>query len=101
MRPGNDRCPGCNVPLPCEPGLHKITCTDCLCLRGPAVGTLTHTSGRMHFRAFHDGPPSWHHENSADWACLDCVADTAARIASGEVREDMRRIGRERPMMPR
>ena len=65
---------------------------DCLCGRGPAVGTLTWTSGRMHFRAFHDGPAYWHHENSADWVCLDCVADTAARIASGEVREDMRRM---------
>ena len=71
---------------------------DCLCGRGPgpAVGTLTWTSGRMHFRAFHDGPASWHHEHSVDWACLDCVADTAAAIASGQVREDMRRIGRER-----
>ena len=73
-----------------------VTGDDCLCGRGPAAGTLTHTSGRMHFRAFHDGPESWHHENSADWACLDCVADTAAAIASGQVREDMRRIGRER-----
>ena len=55
---------------------------DCLCGRGPgpAVGTLTHTSGRMHFRAFHDGPASWHHEHSADWVCLDCVADTAAAL---------------------
>ena len=50
----------------------------------------------MHFRAFHDGPAYWHHEHSVDWACLDCVADTAAAIASGQVREDMRRIGRER-----
>lgn len=69
---------------------------DCLCRRGPVVGTLTHTSGRMHFRAFHDGPESWHHEHSADWACLDCVADTAAAIASGQVRDGMRRIGENR-----
>ena len=69
---------------------------DCLFGRGAAVGKLTYTSGRMHFRAFHDGPAYWHHEHSVDWACLDCVADTAAAIASGQVREDMRRIGRER-----
>lgn len=68
----------------------------CLCGRGEAVGTLTHTSGRMHFRAFHDGPALWHHENSVDWACVDCVAD----IASGQVREDMRRIALERRSRP-
>lgn len=68
----------------------------CLCGRGEAVGTLTWTSGRMHFRAFHVGPAGWHHENTVDWACLDCVADTAAAIASGQVREDMRRIAAAR-----
>lgn len=69
---------------------------DCLCGRGEAIGTLTWTSGRMSFRAFHDGPACFHHENSTDWACLDCVADTALAVAAGKVREDMRRIARER-----
>ena len=73
---------------------------DCLCGRGPALGTLTWTSGRVWFRAFHDGPVAFHHFNAADWACVDCVADITVAVASGEVREAMtvtaRRIVEER-----
>ena len=69
---------------------------DCLCGRGAAIGSLSWTSGRMWFRAFHDGPAAFHHYNAADWACADCVADTAVAIASGEVREAMRQIAATR-----
>lgn len=64
---------------------------DCLCGRGPAIGTCHWTAGRLNFRAFHDGPASYHLENTADWACVDCVADVALDVASGKVREHMRR----------
>lgn len=69
---------------------------DCSCGRGPAVGTCHWTSGRLSFRAFHNGPAGWHLENAASWACLDCVADSVLAVATGEVREHMRSIGRER-----
>lgn len=68
----------------------------CQCGRGTAIGTLTWTSGRMWFRAFHDGPAAFHHENAADWACADCVADTATAVASGDVRRALTTLGRER-----
>jgi hypothetical protein len=66
----------------------------CLCERGQAIGTIAWTSGRVWFRAFHDGPVAYHHENAADWACVDCVADIAVAVASGEVRDAMRVIAR-------
>jgi hypothetical protein len=69
---------------------------DCPCGRGPAIGTCTWTSGRMWFRAFHDGPATFHLENAADWACADCIADTALAVTSGQVRDAMREIARER-----
>ena len=65
---------------------------DCPCGWGHAIGSLSWTAGRMWFRAFHDGPEAFHHYNAADWACADCVADTAVAIASGEVRDAMRKI---------
>lgn len=69
---------------------------DCVCGRGPTVGTCNWTSGRLTFRAFHNGPSGWHLENTADWACVDCIADATIAVATGEVREEMRRVGRER-----
>ncbi len=72
----------------------------CECGRGPVIGTLTWTGTRMNFRAFHGGPSVFHDENAADGACVDCVADTAVAVASGEVREHMRAIGmRQRAAM--
>lgn len=72
---------------------------DCLCGRGRALGTLTWTSTRMLLRSFDEGPASFHHEHAADWACADCIADTATAIASGEVREAMRQmLARKRAM---
>jgi hypothetical protein len=64
---------------------------DCQCGRGPAIGTCHWTAGRLNLRAFHDGPATYHLENAADWACVDCIADVALDVASGKVREEMRR----------
>jgi hypothetical protein len=50
----------------------------------------------MSFRAFHDGPAAYHLERCTDWACVDCVADNALAVASGAIREAMRRIAAER-----
>jgi hypothetical protein len=69
---------------------------ECQCGRGPAIGTCHWTAGRLSFRAFHDGPAVYHAVNVADWACADCIADAALAVASGKVREDMRRIAHER-----
>ena len=64
----------------------------CSCGRGPVIGTCAFTGGRMWFRAFHDGLPAWHHAGTAEQACVDCVADIALAVASGEIRTAMRRI---------
>jgi len=69
---------------------------DCLCGRGPAIGTCINTATRMWFRAFHDGPAVCHLERCTDWACVDCVADNALAVATGEVREQMRQITEHR-----
>lgn len=69
---------------------------DCQCGRGPTIGTCHWTSGRLMFRAFHDGPAAYHLVNAADWACVDCVADAALAVASGQVRKAMQRIAQER-----
>lgn len=79
-----------------EPALLGELGGDCPCGRGPAIGTCTWTSGRLTFRAFHDGPASWHLENTADWACVDCVADAALAVATGEVRKSMRELAEKR-----
>ncbi|MEU1134450.1 hypothetical protein ABZ383_32095 [Streptomyces sp. NPDC005900] len=60
----------------------------CLCGRGPVVGVVTYTSSRMWFfplgsRTGDDA------ERAAELACLDCVADTAADVASGSIRNRM------------
>jgi hypothetical protein len=73
---------------------------DCLCGRGPALGTCHWTDGRLNFRAFHNGPAVYHLVNVVDWACVDCIADAALAIASGKVREGMRRLGQERRTAP-
>lgn len=69
---------------------------DCTCGRGPTIGTLTFTADRMWFRVFHNGPAAFHLENAADWACVDCIADTAIAVATGEVRAAIRRVAEER-----
>ena len=69
---------------------------DCLCGRGAAIGTCIVTASRLWFRAFHEPPAAYHLERCTDWACVDCVADAAVAVASGEVREAIRRIARNR-----
>jgi hypothetical protein len=73
---------------------------DCHCGRGPTIGICTFTGSRMWFRAFHDGPASFHLERAADWVCVDCIADTAIAVATGEVRAAIRRVAQERRLAP-
>lgn len=82
-------------PLEAPPVLGELG-GDCQCGRGPAIGTCHWTSGRLLFRAFHDGPAIYHLVNTADWACADCIADAALAVASGKAREEMRRIAQNR-----
>lgn len=82
--------------LPEAPPVLGVLGGDCLCGRGPAVGTCAWTSGRLSFRAFHDGPAVFHLENAADWACVDCIADATLAVASGEVWKSMRDLARKR-----
>lgn len=69
---------------------------DCDCGRGPTIGTIAFTTSRMWFRVFYDGPAAFHLERAADWACVDCIADTAIAVATGEVRAAIRRVTQER-----
>jgi hypothetical protein len=69
---------------------------DCDCGRGQTIGTCSFTSSRMQFRVFHDGATAFHLENAADWVCVDCIADIAIAVATGEVRATLRRIAAER-----
>jgi hypothetical protein len=72
----------------------------CPCGRGETIGTCHFTSNRMWFRVFHDGSTSFHWENAADWVCVDCIADIAIAVATGEIRAAIRRIGQERHAAP-
>lgn len=69
---------------------------DCLCGRGPTIGTCIITATRLWFRAFHEPPAAYHLDRCTDWACVDCVADAALAVATGEVREAMRQTARKR-----
>ncbi|MGW0584382.1 hypothetical protein ACWD25_52755 [Streptomyces sp. NPDC002920] len=73
---------------------------DCDCGRGQTIGTCHFTSSRMFFRVFHDGTTTFHLENAADWVCVDCIADIAIAVATGEVRATLRRIAAERRNIP-
>lgn len=60
----------------------------CPCGRGPVIGVVTYTSSRMYF--FPAGSRTGEDaEHAPELACLDCVADTAADVASGAVRDRM------------
>jgi hypothetical protein len=73
---------------------------DCLCGRGPAIGTCITTASRLWFRAFHEPPAAYHLERATDWVCVDCVADNALAVATGEIRDQMRRIADQRATTP-
>lgn len=66
---------------------------DCLCGRGATIGTCVQTASRLWFRAFHEPPAAYHLERVLDWACIDCIADAALAVATGEV---LHRIAQER-----
>ncbi|MFI6055460.1 hypothetical protein ACIBCO_35910 [Streptomyces violascens] len=57
----------------------------CVCGRGLVIGAVSTTDSRMTFLPLGVGVANW-----PDWAtelrCLDCVADTAADLASGKTR---------------
>lgn len=69
---------------------------DCLCGRGPTIGTCHMTDTRLWFRAFHEEPAVYHFQNVTDWACVDCVADAALDVANGVIKERMREKVRQR-----
>lgn len=68
---------------------------DCLCGRGQAIGTCIVTASRLWFRAFRESPAAYHLERVTDWACVDCVADAALDVASGVIRDRMRKVAGE------
>lgn len=56
----------------------------CQCNRGPVIGVVSHTQDRMWF--FPLGSRTGDDvEHSPELRCLDCVADTAQRLASGAI----------------
>jgi hypothetical protein len=69
---------------------------DCLCGRGPALGTCVVSASRLLFRSFQELPAAYHLEHVTDWACVDCIADAALDVANGVVRERMRESARQR-----
>jgi len=69
---------------------------DCLCGRGPSIGTCMVTANRLMFRAFHEQPSAYHLERVTDWACVDCVADAAMDVANGLISDRMRDQARKR-----
>lgn len=79
-----------------DPETHDVLSGDCLCGRGPVIGTCIATSNRLYFRAFHESPVAYHLQRVTDWACVDCVADAALDVANGVVRERMRQMAVER-----
>ncbi|MGW0579433.1 hypothetical protein ACWD25_26500 [Streptomyces sp. NPDC002920] len=79
-----------------EPAVRAFLGGDCQCGRGQTIGTCIVTASRLWFRAFHDGPAAYHLARCTDWACVDCIADNALAVATGEVRATLRRIAAER-----
>jgi len=79
-----------------EPSTDDLIGGDCQCGRGPAIGTCVVTDTRLRFRAFHELPAVYHLHRVTDWACVDCVADAALDVANGVIKEQMRKVGRER-----
>lgn len=60
----------------------------CDCGRGLAIGAVSTTHTRMVFHPLGVGIAN-SHENAEQLRCLDCVADTAADLASGKTRAEM------------
>ncbi|MFI6653261.1 hypothetical protein ACIBI8_37435 [Streptomyces sp. NPDC050529] len=75
---------------------HGLPGGDCLCGRGEAIGTCIVTENRLWFRSFQDSPATYHFQRVTDWACVDCVADSALDVATGVIRNRMREQARER-----
>jgi hypothetical protein len=75
---------------------HGLPGGDCLCGRGEAIGTCIVTENRLWFRSFQDSPAAYHFQRVTDWACVDCVADSALDVATGVIRDRMREQARGR-----
>lgn len=69
---------------------------DCLCGRGLTIGTCIVSASRLMFRSFHEPPAVYHWSRVTDWACVDCVADSALDVANGVIRDRMREQARKR-----
>lgn len=67
----------------------------CQCDRGPVIGVVTYTESRMWF--FPVGTRNGDNpESSPELCCVDCLAETAQRIASGTVLTERQAVARER-----
>ncbi|MFF2731742.1 hypothetical protein ACFVS9_28025 [Streptomyces sp. NPDC058008] len=67
----------------------------CQCDRGPVIGVVTYTESRMWF--FPVGTRNGDNpEGSPELCCVDCLAETAQRIASGAVLAERQAVARER-----
>ncbi|MGW1468519.1 hypothetical protein ACWCPT_29755 [Streptomyces sp. NPDC002308] len=67
----------------------------CQCDRGPVIGVVTYTESRMWF--FPVGTRNGDNpEGSPELCCVDCLAETAQRIASGTVLAERQAEARER-----
>ena len=79
------------------PALRPVanTVDYCQCDRGPVIGAVTYTENRMWFSPV-GTPKGDNPERSSELCCIDCVADTAQRIASGAVLTERQAAARER-----
>ncbi|MEV2259126.1 hypothetical protein AB0J13_10760 [Streptomyces anulatus] len=79
------------------PALHPVGdgVDYCQCDRGPVIGVVTYTESRMWF--FPVGTRNGDNpEGSTELCCVDCLAETAQRIASGAVLAERQAAVRER-----
>lgn len=84
-------------PIPAAPSQHHgAELVDyCQCNRGPVIGIVQFTDKQLWFSSLE----SWQagtHRDAADLRCVDCVAEAAQAVASGVVREEMRKASRRR-----
>lgn len=82
------------VPLTSAPTPSETACDVCECGRGRVIGRLTYTDSRMWFSPLgtRNGDST---EHAADLRCVDCVAETAAELANGQILERLRAEGAE------
>lgn len=66
----------------------------CECGRGPVIGRVSYGADQMRF--FPVGTLKGDdHEDAADLRCIDCVAETATKVAVGEAKGELRSLAME------